>query len=90
MQKGIPSLLSAGPNLHPVKTEGGLLGVVFPMAKGFMGMLSRHVSGDICCHLFLFHLQYKAFTVVNRLDFQGRNNECVLMTFKLLSFTISP
>lgn len=56
MQKGIPSLLSAEANLHPVKTEGGLSGVVFPIDQGFTGMLFRHVSGDICCHLFLFHV----------------------------------
>lgn len=56
MQKGIPNLLSAEANLHPGKTEGGLLGVVFPIDEGFMGMLFRHVSGDICCHVSLLHL----------------------------------
>lgn len=37
MQKGIPNLLSAEANLHPVKTEGGLLGVVFSHRRGIHG-----------------------------------------------------
>lgn len=31
----------------------------------------------MCCHLFLFHLQYVAFTVVNRLDFLNCYSLCV-------------
>lgn len=37
VQKGIPNLLSAEANLHPVKTEGGLLGVVFSHRRGIHG-----------------------------------------------------
>lgn len=37
VQKGIPNLLSAEANLHPGKTEGGLLGVVFSHRRGIRG-----------------------------------------------------
>lgn len=83
MKKCAWAMLSREADLHAAQTEGGLLGIVFPVTEGFLGMLFGHVSAVILWHLFLFHLQYVAFKVVRRPDFWGRHNEYMLMAFKL-------